>query len=144
MPSSSLFGLVDRLEVIAGVSQGTVDQMTNAQQQQNNLWALEPMEHPSRAAGRSQGKQGRPAVACTLLLLGNEDTGIDPAILPQCTGLLNIPCAFSKTRSSGGNEEEEDECSPLSLNVGNACAIALSSVSRRGPRYIRVLRHTPT
>jgi tRNA G18 (ribose-2'-O)-methylase SpoU len=87
-------------------SRNGVDTAVQLQNQGYRLWALEDApEAVSLFNLRGDEGDGRPL----LLVVGNENVGVDPAILPLCEQILAIPMLGVKD----------------SLNVAVACGIAI-------------------
>lgn len=87
-------------------SRNGVDTAVRLQAQGYRLWALEDApEAMSLYEMGINGEDGRPV----LLIVGNENVGIDPAILQRCERILAIPMLGVKD----------------SLNVAVACGIAI-------------------
>lgn len=86
-------------------SRNALDTAVNLQQQGYRLWALEDAPQ-AESLFRSQWRDdGRPVV----LVIGNENVGVDPAILPRCEHIFLLPMLGVKD----------------SLNVAVACGIAI-------------------
>ena len=136
--SGSSSGLaITSLEVIGSVSLEMLDMMESE--------AIHDRRRRLTECSAVQLTRARSAdEACVrLLLFGNEDRGLDRDLLEQSTMLLHIP---STMRHSGRHSDADGASAlrdaagnpSLSLNVGNACAIALCSVSRLTPKYSRI------
>jgi tRNA G18 (ribose-2'-O)-methylase SpoU len=86
-------------------SRNALDTAVNRQKQGCRLWALEDAPQAESLFGSQWMDDGRPV----MLVIGNENIGVDPAILPHCERIFSLPMLGVKD----------------SLNVAVACGIAI-------------------